>query len=213
MSDAPEILVRKTFGYRCTRVSTQSFYALYFRERFEGREHVPREGGVMVVSNHQSYLDIPLLSHAIPRHVSFLARDSLARFAPLAWLMRTCGAVLVKRGAADRAALREMAAHLEQGDVVVTFPEGTRSPDGAVREFRAGALLAARMAKAPLLPCGIRGAIEAMPRDAWLPRPRKIAVRFAPPIDSAREDALEAARAAVLAMVGDGRYASVPPVD
>ena len=62
-----------------------------------------------------------------------------------------------------------------------------------------------------IVPCGIRGAFEALPRRAKLPRPRKIGLRFGPPIDSAREDALEAAHAAVVAMVGDGRYRSVPP--
>ena len=213
MNEAPQILVDKTLGYRAAQYGTQLFFTLWFRERFEAVHHVPREGGVVVVANHQSFLDIPLLSHAIPRHVSFLARDTLAGSKPLAALMRTCGAVLIKRGAPDRAALREMAAHLERGDVVVIFPEGTRSPDGTVQEFRAGALLAARMAKAPIVPCGIRGAVEALPRKALLPRPFKVAARFAAPIDSARDDALEAARAAIVAMVGDGRYASIPPYD
>jgi 1-acyl-sn-glycerol-3-phosphate acyltransferase len=213
LSAEPAILTRPTPGYWVAKYGTQLFYTLYFRERFEGRQHIPETGGVVVLSNHQSFLDIPLLSHAIPRHVSFVARDSLASFAPLAWLMRTTGAVLIKRGAPDRAALREMAAHLEQGDALVIFAEGTRSPDGTVQEFRAGALVAARMAKVPIVPCGIRGAFDALPRDALLPRPRKVAARFAAPIDSARDDALEAARSAVIAMVGDGSYRAVPPID
>jgi len=211
VSDLPPILTKPTLGYRSAWASTRLWYSLYFRERFEGRQHIPARGGVVVLSNHQSFLDIPLLSHAVPRHVSFVARDSLAQFKPLAWLMRSCGAVLIKRGAPDRAALREMVAHLEQGDVLAIFPEGTRTPDGSVQEFRAGALVAARMAGVPIVPCGIRGAFEALPRQATLPRPFKIAARFGAPIDSGRADALEAARAAIVAMVGDGRYASIPP--
>ncbi|MBM3989656.1 MAG: 1-acyl-sn-glycerol-3-phosphate acyltransferase [Planctomycetes bacterium] len=202
---APQILTHATLGYHCARFSTWSFGALWFRERFEGREHLPQQGGVVVVSNHQSFYDIPLLSHAIARHVSFVARDTLANFAPLAWLMRTCGAVLIKRGAPDRAALREMVTHLERGDCLVVFPEGTRTIDGRVSGFKAGALLAARMAKVPIVPCSIRGSFEALPKGALFPRPKRIRVRFGAPIDSHLDDALERAHAAVVEMTGDGR--------
>lgn len=203
--DSTEILTHATLGYRCAHLSTWAFGALWFRESYAGREHLPQQGGVVVVSNHQSFYDIPVLSHAIPRHVSFVARDTLASFAPLAWLMRTCGAVLVKRGAPDRAALREMVAHLERGDCLAVFPEGTRTVDGRVSEFKAGALLAARMAKVPIVPCSIRGSFEALPKGALFPRPKKIRVRFGPPIDSHLPDALERAHAAVSEMTGDGR--------
>lgn len=202
---APEILVHATLGYRAAHLSTWAFGALWFRESYEGREHLPKTGGVVVMSNHQSFYDIPVLSHAIPRHVSFVARDTLANFKPLAWLMRTCGAVLIKRGAPDRAALREMVQHLERGDCVVVFPEGTRTVDGRVSEFKGGALVAARMAKVPIVPCSIRGSFEALPKKALFPRPKKIRVRFGAPIDSSLPDALERTQAAVAEMTGDGR--------
>ncbi len=67
------------------------------------------------------------------------------------------------------------------------------------------------MAKVPIVPVGTRGAVEAWPRSRALPAPRKIAVRFGPPIDSALPDAQERLVAAVRSMIGDGRYASVPP--
>ena len=212
------IRVTRGAGYWFAWGLTRLFCEPMFRPRFEGVSNVPREGGIVVLSNHQSLLDIPLITHALPRHVCFVARDTLRESRIAAWLMSTTGAVLIKRGTPDRAALREMVAHLEQGDLLTIFAEGTRTKDGTVQEFRAGALLAARMAKVPIVPCGIRGAFEALPRNVKLPRPKKIGLRFAPPIDSAREDALEAARAAVVAMVGDGRYASgrsssVPPTD
>ena len=203
--ETPEILTHATLGYRFAHLSSWAFGAVWFRESYSGREHLPKQGGVVVVSNHQSFYDIPVLSHAIPRHVSFVARDSLAHFAPLAWLMRTCGAVLIKRGAPDRAALREMVLHLERGDCLAVFPEGTRTVDGRVSEFKAGALLAARLAKVPSVPCSIRGSFEALPKKALFPRPKKIRVQFGPPIDSSLPEALERAHAAVSLMTGDGR--------
>jgi 1-acyl-sn-glycerol-3-phosphate acyltransferase len=120
--------------------------------------------------------------------------------------MRQCGAVLIKRGQPDRAALREMVAHLELGDALVIFPEGTRTTDGRVQPFHAGALLAARMTKAPIVPLGIRGAFEAWPRTAKWPRPKRISIRFGAPIPSDSDDALERAHAAIDALVGDGRF-------
>ncbi len=200
-----EILTHVTPGYWAAWASTRLFYSLYFREQLEGREHLPAAGGVLIVANHQSFLDIPLVSHVVPRHVSFVARDSLANSRPLAWLMRTCGAVLIKRGASDRAALREAALHLERGDVVAMFPEGTRTPDGSVQPFRPGAVIAARMARVPIVPCAIRGAYQALGRDARFPRPARLRATLLPPVDSALPDALERARAAIVAVVGDGR--------
>ena len=208
--DAP-VLTGKTLTYRVIRAFSALTFRILFRVRLEEGQHLPPSGGVLIVSNHQSYLDIPLLSISTRRHVSFVARDTLAETRWLAFVMRECGAVLIQRGKPDRRALREMVAHLEAGDVVSMFPEGTRSRDGRVQPFRKGALLAARMAGVPIVPAGIRGTLEAWPREAGRPRMRRVGIRFAAPVDSAAPDALERVQSAIESMVGDGRYASVPP--
>lgn len=209
---AGEPLVHATPAYRAARALTRLAWGLLFRARYEGREHMPASGGALLCANHQSFLDIPLVSHVTRRHVSFVARASLADSRPLAWLMRQCGAVLVRRGKADRAALREMLAHLERGDLVAIFPEGTRTHDGSLGEFRAGALLAARQAGVPIVPVGIRGAFEAWPRQRSLPRPRRIAVRLGAPVAADDPRALELVRARIQALIGDGRFDSLAPV-
>lgn len=208
---AGELVVHITPAYRVGRLLTRLVWALMFRPRHEGRDHVPASGGALLCANHQSFLDIPLVAHATGRHVCFVARESLARSRPLAWLMRRCGAVLVRRGAADRSAMREMVRHLELGDLVTIFPEGTRSPDGSLGEFRMGALLAARKAGVPIVPVGIRGTVEAWPRDLRLPRPRRVAVRFGRPVDANAEGALEDVRGQIADMIGAGRFDSVAP--
>jgi 1-acyl-sn-glycerol-3-phosphate acyltransferase len=207
----PRVLVRPTLTYHVVRICMRLWFRLYFGRRLEGHQRVPQSGGILLVSNHQSFLDIPLISIATTRHVSFVARRSLARLRWLDFVMRECGAVLIEPGKPDRAALREMIAHLEAGDAVAIFPEGTRSSDGRLQEFRHGALLAARQAQVPIVPLGIRGTIDAWPRKARLPRPRRVALRFGDPIDSAAPDALEQVRAAIQAMVGSGHYDSVAP--
>ena len=97
-----------TWIYLVGRALSYGAMCLWNRVRVEGREHIPREGGVLVVANHQSYLDISLVAGALRRHVVFVARDTLQRSRFLAWVMRGSGAILIHRGAPDRAALREM---------------------------------------------------------------------------------------------------------
>lgn len=206
------VLVTKTFVYRFCSLASWTYGKVWHRLRVEGLEHLPRTGGVVLACNHQSFSDIFILGGFVPRHVAFVARDTLADWGYLAFTMRQCGAVLVKRGSSDRKALRAMAEHLELGDSVAIFPEGTRTRDGRVGEFRGGALLAARMAKVPIVPLGIRGAFDAWPRGRWIPYPKKIGLRFGPAIDSSRADAQEHVVASIRALVGDGRYDSVTPI-
>jgi 1-acyl-sn-glycerol-3-phosphate acyltransferase len=211
MSRTDERLGRKTWVYHLCWIASWLGLHLLWRLRVDGRENLPAEGGVMLVCNHQSFLDIPLVAASTRRHVCFVARESLARSRFLAFIMRGCGAILVQRGNPSHRVLREIEAHLRQGDCVAVFPEGTRSPDGRVRAFRQGAVLAARRVGVPLVPAGIRGAIEVLPRDRKLPRLRRVSIRYGSPIDPEAPEALETAREAVVAMVGDGRYAPEIP--
>lgn len=204
MSDADaELITRKTWVYRVGLGACWVVYRSLLRARVYGAEHVPRTGGALIASNHQSFLDIPLVALGTSRHVAFVARDSLAHSRSLGWLMRRCGAVLIQRGKPDRAAVRQMAAHLTAGDLVSVFPEGTRSVDGTLGEFRGGAMLAARLAKVPIVPAAIRGTIDAWPKGGK-PGLARVSITFAEPVDSASAQATEEVRARVAALVGDG---------
>jgi 1-acyl-sn-glycerol-3-phosphate acyltransferase len=207
-----EVIVHRTFVYLLCHWSTYVYGRVWHRLRLEGLENLPREGGAVLACNHQSFADILLLGGFVPRHVAFVARDTLADWRWLGYVMHQCGAVLVKRGSSDRRALRGMVDHLERGDTVAIFPEGTRTRDGSLQTFKGGALLAARMAGVPIVPLGIRGAFEAWPRGRLLPFPRKIALRFGAPVDSSLPDAQERVVESIRAMVGDGRYRSVEPI-
>lgn len=179
---------------------------LVHRVHVEGLEHVPREGGLLVASNHQSHVDVPLLAATVPRVVNFVARDTLEGSALLAWIMRQCGAVLVRRGVADRKAIGAIVRRLEEGGCVVIFPEGTRTQDGGLGELKGGAVLAARLARVPIVPVTVRGALDVLPRKALLVRPRRIWMRFHPVLDPRAPDALERLRATIASCLGDGRY-------
>jgi len=200
----PALVTRKTLVWRATMACLHVLYTLLWPTRVEGRERVPRAGRLVIVANHQSFLDIPLVARAVlHRHIAFVARDTLARSSLLGFVMRHCGTILLARGQADRAALRAMVAHLEAEDVVAVFPEGTRSPDGRLQPPKKGALVAARLAGAPILPCAIAGSYRAWPRGARFPRPGRLSARFGRPVDSARPDALEATWAQLAELLGE----------
>lgn len=203
---APPLLTHKTFAYLFTQRLVQLFLFTLFRLRVRGKENIPKEGGAVIASNHQSMMDIPIVAAANVRHVCFVARESLAETGWLAKLMRECGAVLIERGATDRKALRDMVGHLKEGDLLTVFPEGTRSRDGSLLEFKRGAVLTAKKAGVPIIPTAITGAIHAMPRGKTLPRLRRVSIEFGAPIDSSLPDAQERLVAAVQAMVGDGSF-------
>jgi 1-acyl-sn-glycerol-3-phosphate acyltransferase len=198
--------------YRVLRFLDRLCCLTFFRMRVEGLENVPKEGGAMICANHQSYLDILVIGASVPRHVTFVARDTLADTAWLALVMRRCGAILVRRGTSDRAAIRAMSESMKAGGIVAIYPEGTRTLTGNVANFKGGAVMAARMAGVMLVPAGIRGAYQAWPKGRSFPLPRRIGVRFGAPIDPNLEDARDRLEAAVRTLMGDGTYGSVPPM-
>ncbi len=203
------LIAHSTLAYRTGRALMAAYLRVWHGLRIEGAEHLPRSGGFLILSNHQSFLDIPVLAAgARPRHVAFVARASLARSRFLDWLMRESGCVLIEPNTPDRAALEGMIAHLRQQDIVAVFPEGTRTNDGGLGIFRAGAVVAARRAGVPIVPAGIRGAFEAWPRSRSLPRRAPITVSFAAPIPPGTDDPIAEARAVIAGLIGDGRVAA-----
>ncbi|MEN0110038.1 MAG: lysophospholipid acyltransferase family protein, partial [Planctomycetota bacterium] len=129
----------------------------------------PMAGPVVVVANHTSHFDPPLLGGATRRQLSYLARDTLF-VGPFGWLIRSYDAVPVDRDGTGIGGIRATLKRLKQGAAVVLFPEGTRSPDGELQPFKPGFLALVRRSKAMVQPVGIAGATAAWPKGASLPR-------------------------------------------
>jgi len=142
------------------------------------RERMPRRGGVLVISNHQSYLDPILAGVGMTRPLHPMARETLFRFAPLRWIIRSLYAFPVRPASADLGAVREALRRLEAGAVVLMFPEGTRTRDGSIGPLQAGPVTIAARAGVPIVPMVIDGAFEAWPRTSLLPWPHRIRVAF-----------------------------------
>ena len=169
--------------YRIARALLRVLFRLLNRWEVSGREHVPPQGGVLLIANHTSYADPPIVGAACPRPVHFMAKAELFGIPVLGWLIRRTHAFPVRRTAADRGALRRGVRLLRQGKVLLVFPEGTRSSDGRLGPFEQGAAFIALASGAEVVPLGIDGADHLLPRHTPIPRPAKLRLRFGPPVD------------------------------
>ncbi len=157
-------------------------FMFWLRFQARGLENVPKTGGGLVLINHQSFLDPPLVGVALQRPVSYLARDSLFRVPVIGWVLRNTYVMAINRDAPGTASIRTALQRMNNGFLVGLFPEGTRSPDGKVGEFKPGFISMIRRAKVPVYPVGIAGAHEAMPRGGVRFWPQKVRVVYGKPL-------------------------------
>jgi len=165
------------------------------RGRTAGNPHVPQDGALVVVANHGSHLDPPLLGHALGRPVAFMAKEELFRVPLLGSIIRACGAYPVARGASDRDAIRVACQRLAQGWATGVFLDGTRQRNGRVNAPLNGAALLAARSGAPLLPVAIINSHRALGPDQGGLRLVPVHIRIGrliPPPASRRREDLEA---------------------
>jgi 1-acyl-sn-glycerol-3-phosphate acyltransferase len=151
--------------------------------RVEGMENLPSCGAVLV-ANHQSVVDIPMLLSAFPRPVAFLAKRELGEIPLFGKAMAAAGNLFVDRDDPRDAVrmLRVAGARLRGGRLVIVFPEGTRSGDGTIGEFRPGAFYLAQKSGAPVVPVYLDGGYRAIPKGGFRLRPARLLVRVLPPL-------------------------------
>jgi 1-acyl-sn-glycerol-3-phosphate acyltransferase len=170
-------------SYRLGWIGFRFLFGTYFRWRVYHPERVPRDGPVILASNHASFLDPPLVGAGIPRMVNYLARDTLFRVPVLAWLLRSWRVVPVDRDGGGASGLKGIFDRLKAGGVILLFPEGTRTRTGQLQPARSGIGLVVIKSPAPVIPVRVWGTFEAYGRHTRFPRPRRIAVMYGPPLD------------------------------
>lgn len=167
----------------------------YFRGHLEGAERVPQRGALIIVANHASDFDPPILSSCVRRPVSYMAKEELFQVPVLSRAIRLYGAYPVKRGSVDRSAIRSAMTQLANGWAVGIFLQGTRTPDARIPSPKLGAAMIAARMQVPLLPVSLWGTEAILPKGSKLPRPVPITVRIGeliPPPSSGDRAALEA---------------------
>ena len=157
--------------YRFCRFGCRMYLTSLHFGRVLNRPFVPLDGAALLVSNHQSFLDPVLLTYGLNREGDYMARESLFRIPGFEKLIRSLNAFPVNRDEVTVSEIKETLRRLKAGRMVTVFPEGTRTRDGRIGEFKSGFIRLARMAKVPIIPAAIDGAFEAWPRTSPLPKP------------------------------------------
>jgi 1-acyl-sn-glycerol-3-phosphate acyltransferase len=195
--------------YRLFKWSMVSpFFHTYFRGNVHGSHHVPQRGKLLVVSNHASDFDPPFVASGVGRPVAFMAKEELFRVPVLKQAIAAYGAYPVKRGSADRSAMKSAVASIENGWATGIFLDGTRMPDGRIHDPKIGAAWIAAKTQSPILPVCLWGSHEIFRSKSGekLSRPRSVplTLRIGPPIappESSDRAALEAVTAHCAAVI------------
>ena len=145
-------------------------FRIVFRARVIGAENLPQQGAVILAANHMSNWDPPFLACFMRRHVAYMAKEELFEHPVFGAAIRACHAFPVKRGAADRAAIKTAVEVLKLGHCLGLFPEGTRSRTGKMRKAEAGVGLIAALTGAPVVPAAILGTDKIFANGGLLPR-------------------------------------------
>ncbi|MUL36745.1 lysophospholipid acyltransferase family protein [Gloeocapsopsis dulcis] len=176
MARSREPFVSLLFYYAFKWSVVNPMLRIYFRGRVYGAENVPHKGPLVVVSNHASDFDPPILACCVRRPVAYMAKEELFRVPVFSKAIELYGAYPVKRGSADRSAIRAAVKYLEDGWAAGVFLQGTRTPDGRITEPKLGAALIAAKTNAPLLPVSLWGTQNI--QSSAVPRSVPITVRI-----------------------------------
>ncbi|MDR0871547.1 MAG: 1-acyl-sn-glycerol-3-phosphate acyltransferase [Planctomycetaceae bacterium] len=160
---------QKRLFYYLIRIPVNLFFRLFYRTRYFGYNNMPENGALLVVCNHQSHYDPPLIAAGLRRRMNFLARKTLFKFKPFAALIDLLDAIPLEINGIGFEGIKESLKRLRNGEVLLLFPEGARTFDGKMAPFREGALTLAQRSKAAILPAALDGCFSAFPRTHRFP--------------------------------------------
>ena len=156
--------------YRFLHFIFSHLFSFLFDAEIIGKENMPMNGGVILAANHMSNWDPPFLATYLDRTVSYMAKKELFEVPILKQIITSCFAFPVKRGAADRGAIKAALSELKKGHCLGLFPEGTRSKDGKVHKAESGIALIAALGKVPVVPAAIIGTDKIFSSKKFFPK-------------------------------------------
>ena len=168
--------------YRIAKTIVYPFFHSYIRLEVVGQENIPMSGGVLLAPNHISYLDPVVLGMSSKRELYFMAKEELFKNAVSGFVLSLLHAFPVKRGRIDRDTLKRSLGILNQGKVLMIFPEGTIPSDMSSREGKPGIAWLALKSKVPVVPVKIKGSDKLLPDGEIFPKSGKASIAYGRPL-------------------------------
>jgi 1-acyl-sn-glycerol-3-phosphate acyltransferase len=174
---------RRSWLWKSFQVISRIGTTLLFDLKVYGSQNIPKTGGVLLLANHQSYLDPVLLGVKLDRPISYMAKSELFEGgAFFKWLITSLHAFPVRQGRGDVGAIKESINRLHEGHVLNIYPEGSRTLDGEIGPIQSGVALVVRRADVPIVPVVIDGSFQAWRKGSKMFRKHPIRVMFGPPL-------------------------------
>ncbi len=168
--------------YRICRWICRVVSVLFFRFRFDGADHFPEEGGALVLSNHQSFLDPAFVGQCHHRRMNFVARSSLRKSLIYRLVAGPLDPIPIEREGMGLGGIKEMLRRAKRGEIIALFPEGTRTKDGSLGKLKPGFAALCKRAKVPIIPAALDGAYQCWPRGRKFPRRGIVQMEYGEPI-------------------------------
>lgn len=183
---APKVLTRdrslpSLVWYRAVQYLLAVLATVLMRWRATGQGNIPPTGGVLLVSNHLSFLDVVFLGLPLRRPLNYMARSTLF-VSILGWFIRSVGAFPIQREGMGASGMKETLRRVRAGGIVTLFPEGTRSYDGQLGPLKPGIAVLVQRVGVPVIPAGVAGMFEVWPRSRPFPVPHPVRIHYGRPI-------------------------------
>ncbi len=187
--------------YRILRFIALFICKILFRVKVNGLENIPPKGNMIIAANHSSYLDPIAVAVVVPRRIKWVVRKDVFDVWWLKPLFTSTGMIR------ENGSVGKTLDLLGRGEAIGVFPEGVRSPDGKLGAGKRGVAVMALKSGAPVIPCAIRGAFKAYPRDAVLPRPYPVEIILGKAIEPGKSDepdeaAIDSALTGIMSAIG-----------
>lgn len=176
---------RKFVEREVARFGRNAFRVIGARVKAYGRDKVPQKGPMVIISNHQSTFDIPLIAGYVSGGISFIAKAEIAKIPAVAQFVKRLDGVFIERGNKLQTAgvIRNIIRVLKNGGTIMLFPEGTRSTDGKLKSFKKGSLAIPYRMKVPIIPVALDGTKDIMVKGKLLVKPAKVKLKVMDPVD------------------------------
>lgn len=163
--------------YRILMTLLRPLIKLLFLVKTDGQDNIPKTGGVIIACNHRHAIDPAIIGAGIKRPLRFMAKDDLFKNKLIGWLLHRLGAFPIRRGKADKTGIQMAEEILNTGQVLLIFPEGSRSKDGELLPFKSGTVVLSKKTGCPIIPAWIE------PQKGKLKLFCKTSMRYGEPIE------------------------------